>query len=924
MSDDEQSTLGDANQRRSVAEEMAEQQQQASVAEFFGKNKQMLGFGSQTRSLVTAIKEAVDNSLDATEEAGILPDIYVNIEKAGDYYKVTIEDNGPGITKEQIPKVFGRLLYGSRFHTRAQSRGQQGIGISAAVLYSQRTSGKPAEIVSRSEGSDTAYYYKLIIDEENNVADIRDQNTVDWDRDHGTRITLYLDANLRARTQIHNYIRYTAVVNPHARVEFHEPKADIVFERSSDQLPPETEAIPPHPHGVELGTLISMLRSSEYETVKEFLQEEFVRVGSTGAENILDNFRNRHYGRSAEWPVSSTENASQLITDETQFDAVTGKLIGDKIDEILSDETRLTYRGFQDVVDRAVNAVEADTDGRIGVPMVETEESRWATSETDDDRATLDRWNDDVPENPLQRAVTNSVSRKDAQAVNALSETVSERLDNSRVTRSELQKLVDEVSDDVENDMDERFGRTSRKNIVDELWGVIGVEPDDYGIRNEVSRALWPACLDDRVGTLYTWLDDETTAQKSDEAVMDFAELLATEFESIGVPEELTYSELEDTIDTVSDDVESDTGVRFGSTSRTNILNRMWSEMQTTKHTIPPLEDIKSDRDACQMLLEGMREANIISPPTDCLSPIGEDQLSTGLKTVFDEAEFYTTHTRDADVHRGDPFIVEAGIAYGRGIFKDEDGDDNRSELLRFANRVPLVYQRGACSTTDVVKAIDWRNYFKGGTQLSQSGGRGLPHGPLVILIHVASTSVPFTSESKDAIANVEVIEEEVERAIRECGRDLRGHLKEKRSRRETRKKRNVLGKILPDMGRKLSEMTGRPEPEISESVSRIMNNIFVERIADDGDVSITVENHNNSGSQTFTVVDRVSTKPSSVGDAEVKQVEDGDGYVVEWSVDVSAGDSASLTYESDDVDGEVDVEGIVPEEVTIASENKS
>ena len=112
-----------------IAEKLAASQRQISIAEFFEKNKHMLGFDSRSRALVTAIKEAVDNALDATEEAGYLPDIYVEIQESGKYYTVIVEDNGPGITEKQIPKVFAKLLYGSRFHRREQSRGQQGIGM---------------------------------------------------------------------------------------------------------------------------------------------------------------------------------------------------------------------------------------------------------------------------------------------------------------------------------------------------------------------------------------------------------------------------------------------------------------------------------------------------------------------------------------------------------------------------------------------------------------------------------------------------------------------------------------------------------------------------------------------------------------------------------------------------------------------------
>src|SRR6056297_2655978 len=306
-----QSTLGE---EEGIAEELAESQRQISIAEFFEKNKQMLGFNSGARGLVTAVKEAVDNALDATEEAGHLPDIYVEIEEAGDYYKLVVEDNGPGITKEQIPKIFGKLLYGSRFHAREQSRGQQGIGISAAVLYSQLTSGKPAKITSRTQGSSEAQYFELIVDTDENEPEISVDKTTSWDRPHGTRIEIEMEANMRARQQLHDYIKHTAVVNPHARIELREPGLDepLKFERATDQLPAETEEIRPHPHGVELGTLIKMLQATESYSVSGFLQEEFTRVGKKTADKVVDNFRDRHFGREMGWSAPAAHEDADL------------------------------------------------------------------------------------------------------------------------------------------------------------------------------------------------------------------------------------------------------------------------------------------------------------------------------------------------------------------------------------------------------------------------------------------------------------------------------------------------------------------------------------------------------------------------------------------------------------------------------------
>ncbi|MFC6770449.1 DNA topoisomerase VI subunit B, partial [Halorubrum pallidum] len=295
-----QSTIGD---EEGIAEELAEGQREISIAEFFEKNKHMLGFDSGARGLVTAVKEAVDNALDATEEAGVLPDIYIEIEEVGDYYRLVIEDNGPGITKEQLPKVFGKLLYGSRFHAREQSRGQQGIGISAAVLYSQLTSGQPAKITSRPKGQSRAQYFELIIDTDTNEPEIRADEETTWDRPHGTRIELEMEANMRARGQLHDYVKHTAVVNPHARIELREPGLDepMKFERATDDLPAETEEIRPHPHGVELGALIKMLAATESYSVSGFLQEEFTRVGKKTADGVIDNFRDVYYGRELAW-----------------------------------------------------------------------------------------------------------------------------------------------------------------------------------------------------------------------------------------------------------------------------------------------------------------------------------------------------------------------------------------------------------------------------------------------------------------------------------------------------------------------------------------------------------------------------------------------------------------------------------------------
>ncbi|NKB24199.1 MAG: hypothetical protein GKR87_07455 [Kiritimatiellae bacterium] len=127
-------------QKSETAESLARKQRDISVSEFFLKNRHLLGFDSPRRLLMTAVKEAVDNSLDACEEGGIVPEISIELEQtASDRFRVCVTDNGPGIVKSQIPKIFAKLLYGSKLHRLRMSRGQQGIGISAAGMYCQLT-----------------------------------------------------------------------------------------------------------------------------------------------------------------------------------------------------------------------------------------------------------------------------------------------------------------------------------------------------------------------------------------------------------------------------------------------------------------------------------------------------------------------------------------------------------------------------------------------------------------------------------------------------------------------------------------------------------------------------------------------------------------------------------------------------------------
>ncbi len=268
--------------------EMSKEQKAISVAEFFEKNRHLLGYNTLQKALLTIVREGVDNSLDACEHAGILPDIFVQVEDLGDnIYKVTIEDNGPGIKKENVPYVFGKLLFGSKFMKLAQTRGQQGIGISGAVLYSQLTTGKPTKIYSKI-GDGNVHIFELGINIEKNEPDVLYHETLPGNG-HGVRLEIYAKGKyVRGKQSIEEYLKQTAIMNPHAQITFIDPDGnEIIYERVIETLPSLPKEIKPHPYGIELGYLMRLLSRTKSKSLLSFLMKEFSRVGEKTAKEIL-------------------------------------------------------------------------------------------------------------------------------------------------------------------------------------------------------------------------------------------------------------------------------------------------------------------------------------------------------------------------------------------------------------------------------------------------------------------------------------------------------------------------------------------------------------------------------------------------------------------------------------------------------------
>ncbi len=305
---------------------MASEQRSISVSEFFTKNRHLLGFDNPRKALLTTVKEAVDNSLDACEEAGIVPELWIHIVPAGkDRYRVTVQDNGPGIVKNQIPLIFGKLLYGSKFHRLRMSRGQQGIGISAAGMYGQLTTGKPIRIVSRTSKNKPAHYFEIHINTKTNSPEIHngkgegedlptsedgiarfcEKKTIIWhttippetegEKTHplfsGTMVSIEMEAGYkRGKGSVDEYLEQTAIANPHVTIHSTDPDGNLrTFRRSTTRLPPEAREIKPHPYGVELGRLLTMLKDQKPPvSLAQFLVSNFSRVSSGVARRICE------------------------------------------------------------------------------------------------------------------------------------------------------------------------------------------------------------------------------------------------------------------------------------------------------------------------------------------------------------------------------------------------------------------------------------------------------------------------------------------------------------------------------------------------------------------------------------------------------------------------------------------------------------
>lgn len=260
----------------------------SSTAEYFSKNLQQVGFSSPTKAVLTTLKEAVDNSLDACEDSEILPEIDVTIEKLTtgtrknvDIIKIRVTDNGPGLAQEDLSKVYGEYLASSKFGRGRCSRGQQGIGISAATTWGQLTTATGVQVITKTSKMKNAISALIEVDIKKNQGVIKEKKNLDWDRPHGTSVEFVIEGRMQLNGEggILTYLSATSLSNPHLtlRYQINEEKP-VVMDRVTNELIMIPDAVPPHPHTMKLGEFISHSHLFGKSSLETFLKQGFSRI----------------------------------------------------------------------------------------------------------------------------------------------------------------------------------------------------------------------------------------------------------------------------------------------------------------------------------------------------------------------------------------------------------------------------------------------------------------------------------------------------------------------------------------------------------------------------------------------------------------------------------------------------------------------
>ncbi|RJS89596.1 DNA topoisomerase VI subunit B [Candidatus Bathyarchaeota archaeon] len=267
--------------------------QSISPSDFFYRNREIAGFSNPSRAIYSAIRELLENSLDACEAYGEPPQIYLRLrevtttESGTSIYQLRIEDNGTGVPEEHIPLCFGQVFYGSKY-TLKQSRGTFGLGGTITILYGQITTHKPVHVISSTGGK--IYDYELMIDIQHNRPIVLKRKTLENRRKwHGTIVELYLEGDYpRAMSRVCEYLKQTAMINPYADITFVDPRGRLFrFERGTKKMPPLPREVKPHPHGIDVETLRRLISTTRTKNMFQFMMEHFQGVRKSIVERFL-------------------------------------------------------------------------------------------------------------------------------------------------------------------------------------------------------------------------------------------------------------------------------------------------------------------------------------------------------------------------------------------------------------------------------------------------------------------------------------------------------------------------------------------------------------------------------------------------------------------------------------------------------------
>lgn len=295
------------------AEQLFTEFKEHSVADFFKKNKQMLGLSGKQRSMTTIVHELVTNSLDACEEAGILPEIEVAISELGtEYYEISVVDNGPGIPEDKLASAMGKLLAGTKFHRLVQTRGQQGIGVSGIILLSQMTTGKPTKLISGTNKGKTVSM-EMLIDSKTNTPKVANKHYLE-NKYRGLAVKCKFKEIIyrKGQSSVDEYLRRTAIANPHLTISFRDPLGETTkYTRTVNKLPKIPKAIKPHPIGITVDEMLTYARhSTGSRKVNSFLMTTFDRFGQTSVDNVQKLV---HFDLNKDPRALSWEEAEDLV-----------------------------------------------------------------------------------------------------------------------------------------------------------------------------------------------------------------------------------------------------------------------------------------------------------------------------------------------------------------------------------------------------------------------------------------------------------------------------------------------------------------------------------------------------------------------------------------------------------------------------------